>query len=88
MPEQEAIDGYDYNRSYLEVCREVGSTTRKHDAHRPGAFFGAPCCSSNAALSSSNSMPCIAKTVRAGTFAPPCQSHKWATSGWELLNHS
>ena len=45
--------------SHPDVCSVVGSTTRKHEAHRPAAFFGAPCCSSNAARSSSNSMPYI-----------------------------
>lgn len=42
----------------------VGSTIRKHDAHRPAAFLGAPCCSSNAAFSSSNSMPCNIETAQ------------------------
>ena len=55
--------------SHLDVCSVVGSTTRKHEAHRPAAFFGAPCCSSNAARSSSNSMPCISMAHLAWSVA-------------------
>ncbi len=46
--------------AHLEVCRDVGSSTLMHEAHLPVEFLGAPCCSSSAALSSSNSMPCTA----------------------------
>ena len=50
----------------------VGSSTRTHDAQRPAAFLGAPCCSSCAARSSSNSMPCRDQEGQTLLTTQPC----------------